>query len=225
MAIARAQGTGSDAALAQIVVTAVADAAMEVGIGHGNIASVAVNGPWVAIGGDRKSDERLLTAPEGKFAMNSFAILLLRAKWKRDRGLIRVDESLLRGASLAELEDAAADGATVQRCRVARPGLVDGGAYNYRLRCLGRDLTFSCHDFLFLGGLRRRADRGLQTELELSLGSTDKRLEDLRVMRIEGDVAAGRIGEAFEDCSLFWFDGKEVTKLHRQQGQRASAYR
>ena len=50
-------------------------------------------------------------------------------------------------------------------------------------------------------------DGSLETELKLSLGGTDECFEDLRVVRVEGDVAAGGVGEALEDDGLLWFDG------------------
>lgn len=96
--------------------------------------------------------------------------------------------------------------------------MVDGRADDDRLRgrLVGNLLLWN-YVLLFLDGLRQRADGGLQAELEFRLGGTHERLEDLRVVGVEGDVAAGGVGEALEDDRLLWFDGEQVTELWERE--------
>ena len=112
--LARAQLTTGDAVLAEVVVAAVADAAVVVRIVHGGVAVIAVDGP-LPLSGSCGSDSRL-TAAEGELAGSGVPgtsedveeVRTVRAEWKWRRG-VTVDEGLLRCACLAELEDAAAN--------------------------------------------------------------------------------------------------------------------
>ena len=133
----------------------------------------------------------------------------------RNRGL-GLNKSLLRSASLAELEDAAADGAAVQGGRVARWSLVVRRANDDRLHSL-----LSRHD---RGILRRSgllglllgevgSDSGLEPQLGLGFGSANESLEDLWVVGLKDDVAASRVGEALEDSVLLGLDIEAVAKL------------
>jgi len=134
----RAESAAGNAGLAEIVIAAIADAAMIVRIVHGVVAAVAVNRP-LTLGGSHGSDSGL-TATEGKLArsLNAGAgdgveeVRAIRSERLRDWSL-RLDESLLRSTSLAELEDTAADGTTVKSGRVARRSLVIGRANDDRL--------------------------------------------------------------------------------------------
>jgi hypothetical protein len=138
VAFTRAESTAGDAGLAKIVIAAIADAAMIVRIVHGGVAAVAVDRP-LTLSRSHRSDSRL-TAAESKLArrLNTGAgngveeVRAIRSEGLRHWSL-RLDESLLRSASLAELEDAAADGTTVKSGRVAGRSLVVGRANDDRL--------------------------------------------------------------------------------------------
>jgi hypothetical protein len=192
----RAKSAGGDAGLAKIVITAIADAAMIVRIVHGGVAAVAINRP-LALSRSHRSDSRL-TATESKLARSlrtgegAEEVRAIRSEGLRDRGL-GLDESLLRSTSLAELEDATADGTTVESGRVTRWGLVVRRADDDRLGGLlsrhGRGILRRC-DLLGLLLGEVGSDGGLEPQLRLGLGGANEGLEDLWVVGLKDDVAA-----------------------------------
>jgi hypothetical protein len=194
--LTRAESAGGDAGLAKIVIAAIADAAMIVRIVHGSVAAVAVNRP-LTLSRSHRSDSRL-TATEGKLARSlrtgerAEEVRAIRSEGLRDRGL-GLDESLLRSTSLAELEDAAADGTTVESGRVARWGLVIRRADDDRLDGLlsghGRGILRRC-DLLGLLLGEVGSDGGLEPQLRLGFGGANEGLEDLWVVGLKDDVAA-----------------------------------
>jgi hypothetical protein len=169
---------------------------MIVRIVHGSVAAVAVNRP-LTLSRSHRSDSRL-TATEGKLARSlrtgerAEEVRAIRSEGLRDRGL-GLDESLLRSTSLAELEDAAADGTTVESGRVARWGLVIRRADDDRLDGLlsghGRGILRRC-DLLGLLLGEVGSDGGLEPQLRLGFGGANEGLEDLWVVGLKDDVAA-----------------------------------
>lgn len=194
---------------------------MVVCIVHGSIAVVAVNRP-LALSRSSRGDGRLAGA-ECKLTLDkatgsgeaSEEIGTVCGECTRQRGLVW-DESVLRGTSLAELEDTAADGATIKGGGIAWGG--HRRADDDWLRSLlGRHdrrgvLLCGC---LLLGLLPCEigSDGGLESELGLGLCGTNEGLEDLRVGGFEDDVAASGVGEALEDSLLFGLDVQAVAKL------------
>lgn len=173
VALARAEDAVGNACLAEVVVTAVTDTAMIVCIIHCDVAVVAVDRP-LTLNGSRGSNGRLAAA-EGKLAVawvtgTSNGLFLLvtfdgEASWQRR---FVVDQSLLGGASLTELEDTAADGTAVKCGGVTRGCLVDRRVDDDRLRNLQGSHAWDILCWCLLLGLGLDevwADGGLQPEL------------------------------------------------------------
>lgn len=81
-------------------------------------------------------------------------------------------------------------------------------------------VTYRCciHDVLYwllllhLFGLDG-CHSGLETQLQLSLGSSDEGLEGSRIALVEADVAASGVGVTLEDDGLFWGEAEHLAKL------------
>jgi hypothetical protein len=199
--LARAKRTTGDASLAEVVVAAIADAAVIVRIVHGGVAAVAVDRP-LTLSRSYRSDSGL-TATESKVTRDldvgrstgegTEEVGAVRGEGLRDRSL-GLDKSLLRCASLTELEDSTADGATIQGSRVAGRSLVVGGANDDRLCGL---LGGHIRSLLWRGWLldlrlgEVGSDGSLEPQLGLGFGSTNEGLEDLWVVGLKDNVATG----------------------------------
>ena len=111
-----------------------------------------------------------------------------------------------------ELEDARADRALVEGSRAAT------GVCGTRDQCIKRYGSTRFGVRLFLRDWRW-VQSGLEPQLELRLGSTDKRLENGRVGGVKDNISSDRIRISFEYDSLRWFDGEEMTKLEGRKRQ------
>ena len=132
--------------------------------------------------------------------------LVVHTEWTWNWSFAGIYQRLLRRTRLAEFEDAAADRSTIEGGRVTRRALVVWRVDDDWFDGLLRGLIFfdqGVHEYLFT---RKWCDRCLQTELELSLCSTDESLEDLWVVWVEGDVSAGGVREALEGDGLLGLD-------------------
>jgi len=197
------------------------------GVEHWGVTVVAVNGPRGADGRSHSLSRRL--ALEGLAGMESqLALSTSHSKSLDEVGTVAVgegcrswgrrwllNEGLLGCTRLTELKDAATDGATVHSRGLTRRGLSCWRVDDDRL-----DSVVGCGVHLLPRVLR--GDCSLEPQLQLGLGGTDESLEDMRILGIEGDVAASGVGEALEDGSLLGFEVQTVAELRRgrSSGQR-----
>lgn len=145
MAFTRTQLPAGNAALAQVVVSTIADTAMEMGVCHRCITLVAVHGPWVAVA---VGSGYWLAKTEGKRALRALLSELVKealldvfsVEWLWHGSFGCIYKCLLGVASLTELEDTAADRAAIESSGVTWTILVHWRTNDDRLHRLMRGL-------------------------------------------------------------------------------------